>query len=587
MGRARPGVLRLTRVGRRAPIILLLIAIAAYLWRLNDAPMYLASDEAIIANDAYAVATTGRTLDGVLMPLYFYVSISASWFMPYIYYWTAIWLQLLPLAEWSIRVPTAILGVAGIILMYRVSRRLLDDRVFAVIATALLACAPTYFILSRYALDYIYPIPFILAWLWCLLIGLEPGRSRRWLFAAGLGLGLGFYSYIASIALMPIYFALAVVVLRMSKRSWADAGALAAGFALPLALFAAWLLQHPDVVRTTAERYGLVGQAVSGAPIDIAAIADRYWRFFHPDFLFLTGDSYLPFSTRSAGVFPLAGALLIAIGVYTSLGPARSPITVMLVAAFVVTPLPAALLEDPGAIRRAMGMLPFGALLGGLGARQLARIATVPYLKPAGYFAALAAALAGIGYLGLIYVQQSRVSPSGLKVAAFSVVLMAMAALADRMRHGMVLVAGVAAAIAMQFVVFQIEYHGEYRLRSAVWLNGNIRGAMLRLIEEHDRRPGSKIYFATLRNGLGHWDLKNRYLPLYWQFYVVKLGRQDLAADTVFMERNADIRMIPPGSVVLDNIEDPNLERLFDSGSTRIADIPEADREPFLTIVVR
>ena len=35
--------------------------------------MYLASDEAIIANDAYAIATTGRTLDGVFLPLYVYV----------------------------------------------------------------------------------------------------------------------------------------------------------------------------------------------------------------------------------------------------------------------------------------------------------------------------------------------------------------------------------------------------------------------------------------------------------------------------------------------------------------------------------
>jgi 4-amino-4-deoxy-L-arabinose transferase-like glycosyltransferase len=149
-----------------------------YVWRLHDAPMYLASDEAIIANDAYAIATTGRTLDGVFLPLYVYVSLSASWFMPYIYYWTAIWLQLLPLAEWSIRVPTTIVGLAGLILAYRVARRLLGDRAFALIATAMLACAPTYFILSRYALDYIYPVPFVLGWLYCLMTGLDSGRSR-------------------------------------------------------------------------------------------------------------------------------------------------------------------------------------------------------------------------------------------------------------------------------------------------------------------------------------------------------------------------------------------------------------------------
>jgi 4-amino-4-deoxy-L-arabinose transferase-like glycosyltransferase len=571
-----------------------------YVWRLHDAPMYLASDEAIIANDAYAIATTGRTLDGVFLPLYVYVSLSASWFMPYIYYWTALWLQLLPLAEWSIRVPTTIIGLAGLILVYRVARRLqafsalsapsaasMADRAVALIATGMLACAPTYFILSRYALDYIYPVPFILGWLYCLMTGLDRGRSRRWLFAAGLCLGAGFYSYIASMALMPIYAALTLAVLFAAKRPARDRAVFAAGFAIPLIVFAIWLLQHPDVFRTTAERYGFAGQAVRGAPMDLAAIADRYWRFFHPDFLFLTGDSYLPFSTRTAGVFPLAGALLIALGVFAAIGPARSPMTLLLLAGFLVGPLPAALLDDPGAIRRAMGMLPFGALLAGLGAGQLARLSRVPYLKAAAYLAGLAAALGGIGYLSWIYFGQARVSPTGLKVAAASIVLIGMATLADRMRHGMVVMIGVAAAIAMQFVVFQVEYHGEYRLRSAVWLNGNLRGAMLRLIEERDKRPGSKIYFATFRNGQGDWDLKNRYLPPYWQFYLMRQRRQDLVADTVFMERNADIRTIPPGSVVLDNIEDPNLRRLLESGSARIADIPEADREPFMTIVLR
>ena len=587
MGRARPGVLRLIPLGRRAPIILLIIAAAVYLWRLHDAPMYLASDEAIIANDAYAIATTGRTIDGVFLPLYIYIPLSASWFMPYIYYWTALWLTVLPLAEWSIRVPTAIIGLAGLVLMYRAARKLLGDRVLALIATAMLACAPTYFILSRYALDYIYPIPFILGWLYCLLTGLESGRSPRWLLAAGLCLAAGFYSYIASMALMPIYFLLTLAALRALRRPRRDFAMLTAGFAIPLMFFAIWLLQHPDVVRTTAERYGFAGGEVQAAPMDLAAIADRYWRFFHPDFLFLTGDSYLPFSTRTAGVFPLAGALLIAIGVYAALGPARSPITLMILAGFLLSPLPAALLEDPGAIRRAMGMLPFGALIGGLGVRELARVASVPQLKRIAYLAAALAAIAVLVYLGWIAMQQGRVSPTGLKVTAAALVLVAIASLADRVRHGLAIAIGLAAAIAIQFVVLQFEYHGEYRLRSAVWLNGNLRGAMLRLIEEHDRRPGSKIYFATFRAGSGDWDLKNRWLPPYWRFYAMREGRPALLDDSVFVGRNDDITTIPNGAVVLDNIEDPNLRKLLDSGSQRIADIPEADREPFMTIVIR
>jgi hypothetical protein len=35
------------------------------------------------------------------------------------------------------------------------------------------------------------------------------------------------------------------------------------------------------------------------------------------------------------------------------------------------------------------------------------------------------------------------------------------------------------------------------------------------------------------------------------------------------------------------NVEDPNVRRLLADGAERIADIPEVDRAPFYTIVVR
>ena len=567
---------------RRIALALLCVIAAAYLYRLGGAPMYLAPDEAIIAIDAHALASTGRTIDGAWLPLFVYVSISASWFMPYVYYWMALWLQFLPFAEWSIRVPTAFLGIAGVILIYRVARRVFDDRIFALVAAATLASAPAYFILSRYALDYIYPVPFVLAWLLCLQIGVAPGRSRTSLFAAGLSLGAGFYSYISAIALMPIYVALTVIALRMLRRPWRDAALVAAGFALPVSVFVLWFVQHPEAFGGTATRYGFGQQS-----IDVAAIAGRYLRFFDPEFLFLTGDSYLPFSTRTAGVFPLAAAPLMVLGLIGAVGRRRTPLTLLIVAAFFAAPLPASLLEDYGAIRRAMVMVPLGALLAGLGASQMAGVVRVPSFRLLASIAGAALAVAGIAYLGWVLLQQGRISPTAVKVTMIAVVLLMVAAMAGRFAHGHSIVMGLAAAIVLQFAFLQVEYHGEYRLRSAVWLNGNLRDAMLRLIEEHDGQAGGKIYFATFRNGQGHWDLKNRYLPPYWRFYLQREKRTELLAETVFMPQNADIATIPAGSVVLDNIEDPNLRKLLDSGSRRIADISEVDREPFMTIVIR
>ena len=564
-------------VGRAAPLALLLLLAAIYCSRLGSAPVYLASDEAIIANDVQALATTGRTVDGSFLPLFFYIPLSASWFMPAIYYWSAPFLLALPFAEWSIRFPTAVIGLMSVVLIYHVALRLLGDRRWALIASMVLACAPAFFMLSRYALDYVYPVPFILGWLLCLLIGLEPLRSRGWYVAAGLCLGIGLFSYIASLPLMPIYLAMTFVTLIASGRSGSDAGAVLSGFAVPLIVFLIWFGQHPEAFQGTAERYDL-------RSVDFGAIAGRYLRFFDPNFLFMTGDTYLPFSTRTAGVFALASGAMIVAGIYAVIAE-RHAIGRLVLGGFLVAPLAASVLDDPGAIRRATGMLPFGALLAAFGARKLAAVSRVPGLRMLGWLVGGAAAAVGLTYLIWIGVTQARVTPRGLQAAGFGLTLLVMATLADRVKHGTLLLNTVLAAIVVQFGLFQYEYHGSYRVRASPWLNGNIRGAMVRLIEEAERDRDAPIVITTLRSGLGHWDLRNRWLPSYWRFYLAREGRQDLLARTTFHTYLHDIRPIASGSLVMISSEDPRLKEILAAGATRIADVPELDRDPSFVLL--
>ena len=194
------------------PLLLLLLTAAVYLWRLGEVPVYLAPDEVIIANDAYALAATGRVARWHVPAAVFSAGANDSWFMPVIYYGIALALQVLPLAEWSIRVPTVLAGVLSIALTYIVGRRLPGHTVTGLVAAFVLACAPAFFILSRYALDYTLPLPFVLGWLLCLLIALEQPRARGWFATAGLCLGFGWYAYISSIVMMPIYAVMTLVV---------------------------------------------------------------------------------------------------------------------------------------------------------------------------------------------------------------------------------------------------------------------------------------------------------------------------------------------------------------------------------------
>lgn len=577
---------------RAAPLLLLLLTAAVYFWRIGNAPLYLAPDEVIIANDAYAVATTGRAHDGTFFPLYFLAGANKAWFMPVIYYAIAAVLQVLPLAEWSIRTPTVLAGIVSIALTYLVGRRLYADRLSALVAAFVIACAPAFFILSRYALDYTLPVPFVLAWLLCLLIALERPRSAWWFAAAGLSLGVGWYAYISSIVMMPIYFAMTLLVIAARRRGWREAAAFTVAFVLPLAFFAGWLAQHPEAIEATARRYGWIETlppgAVSTAPsLDVRAIFGRYMNFFRSDFLFRLGDTYLPFSTRTVGVFVGASGVLMAAGIFSVLTTRRSAISLVVLAGFLVSPVAASVLQDEGAIRRAIGMVMFGALLAGYGAERIRQIRRIPLFRPLMIAVCVVGLLAGISVLVRTGYMQGRVSETAARVILIAIAAAVIARLSRRMAHGPLVVAPILAMIALQFATFQRTYYGEYESRLSVWLQGNMRGALERLIAESDRRPDAAVYVLPLRNGRGDWDIKNMYLPSYWQFYATKYGRPELHRRVIFMAMTDEIQAVPKGSLILGDVEDPHITLYLSAVSHRIADIPEVDRPDYFTIFER
>ena len=72
-----------------------------------------------------------------------------------------------------------------------------------------------------------------MAWLLALISYLDYGDPRR-LFAGTVFLGLGFYSYIASVFLMPIYLGLTCLALLLSRKPVRDYAVAVAGFLIPL-----------------------------------------------------------------------------------------------------------------------------------------------------------------------------------------------------------------------------------------------------------------------------------------------------------------------------------------------------------------
>jgi 4-amino-4-deoxy-L-arabinose transferase-like glycosyltransferase len=575
-----------------AALGLLAAAAAIYLMRLGSAPLYLAPDEAIIANDAISLARTGRTLDGVFMPLYVFVETSGNWFMPAIYYVSAAFLKMLPLTEWTIRFPNVLIALASMALSLAVARKAVGERYAALVSIVVLACAPGFFILSRYALDYTYPVPVILAWLYCLLTALERPRAMGWFVAAGLCLGIGWYSYISSMVMMPVYVALSLAVMIARRRDWRDSAALVAAFALPVTLFAIWLSQHPAAIQQTAHRYNLVEAtdqaSASGilGSFDFVAWFNRYRNFFGIEFLFKLGDVYLPFSTRTTGVFVPASGVLLGAGVYAAL-TRRDVAKTLILLGFLTAPLAASVLVEEGALRRAAALMPFGALLAALGAARIDAIKRIPLFRVAAAVGGGAALLVGLAYLAYTISTQGRISETATRVTVIGIIALVMAALASRVKHGRLLVLLNVTVILVQFGAVVRDYHGEYQSRLSPWLQGNIKGALTELIAASQQRPGAPIYFMNLRSGRGDWDQKNRYLPPYWRFYATTLGHEDLWSRAIFLEEGESLDVVPKGSIVLGNGEDPHVKALLASGSTPLVEIPELDHPSFFTLLLK
>jgi 4-amino-4-deoxy-L-arabinose transferase-like glycosyltransferase len=578
--------------------LLLAAAVVLYARHLGDAPVYMTPDEVIISVDAHSIATTGRDVHGVSMPLFFKVQMRGEkrmgWFMPVIFYAMAAVLKVMPLSEVSARLPTVLVGLADIVLIFFVARRMFRSQSLALIAAAMLALTPAHFILSRYALDYLYPVPFLLAWLLCLLAYLERGRART-LFAATFILGVGFYSYIAAVLMTPVYLVFTSGLLFYARKPLREYAIAAAGFAVPLLPFVLWYAAHPTAFADTVGRYAVYDTSSMDALQGLRSFlsynslesrAAVYWSFLNPSFLFFTGDLQMPFSTRAVGVFLLPVAVLLLAGIASAIRH-PTPAKVLAVLGFFTAPVAAVLVPENSEIIRAASMLPFAILLATLGVAALwtwpfwsrARLVVMP--------AGLVVLLGAIAYGARSLMSHGHLTSSTAPLIVAGIGLCTIAFASDAISITKIVAVVLLLAMPLQFSRFSRDYFGDYRRRSSNWLDGNIRGALVDLMEREQKGRAPYIYFAQLRSTHGEADTRNRWMEMYWTFYLTKQGRRDLLnRSRPFDAAKAD--STPAGSLVLANIGDPVVDALVTSGRLkRVNTIVDEDGRRFFTILQR
>ncbi len=490
------------------PVGLAIGAALLYLPQLSDASYYLGRDEMFFGLQAHSLATTGRDTNGLILPLYIQSPMrygSEMWFQPMLMYSGAASVKVFGLSEGSIRLPMTLFAIIDIVLIYFIGRRLFHRELPAIAAAVLLAFTPAHYIHGRVAMDFQAPLPFMLAWLLCILTYLEV-RKPAWLFGAGLSLGIGLYTYIASYMLMPVYAMLTGVVLLQRRESAPRYVLLAAGVLIPALCAIPFLVTHPTVVRDILWHYDRTqpqGQAAGDLFVQYFGFqrfldaAVVYARFWSPRFLFINGPNTL--WVAGALLLPTAGLLLAGL---VRLLRAFSPVTILLVGGLLTAPIPASLVGDIDAVHRASNVLPFGVLIAIVGldtlwsedrpwARGLAFVATF----------AVAIGLATVFHAQLPFAQAlNRAATVPLIVAGLAALWAAFPASADVARLSLV--------AAVVIAVLQVSYYVlGYSLTG--WMSSAALAAaaitMLRSNSETMSSQRQALIVATLAAACSHF----------------------------------------------------------------------------------
>ena len=508
-------------------------AAVLYIARLDRVPPFLSTDETAFGLQAQSIATTAHDTNGRLLPVYFQV-FENVWFHPALVYAMAPVLAVVRPAPWAVRLPTTIVALCNILLVFLLARRLGAASIAAISASVVLAVTPAHLLHGRLACDYLFPVPFVLAWLLLMVDAVRSPSSWRFV-AAGCVLGLGLYTYIASLVTMPVCLLLTYAGLFTSgERRMRPYVLVTAGFLLLVLPIVLYLAARPDVYAGFVGRYG--GTSVDldvlhhpGAVFGTHLIVERwpiYRSFFEPTFLFERAETHVMSSTYSTGVFLKAMKVLVPLGVYHILRNRRTSFTTLLLATCLASPLAASLIPEKYAIDRALVLLPTFALIAAFGVDWL--------LEP-----------------------RPRLIAWPARIVCVSLFVW----------------------MGLQFNDFYREYSTAYAIRAGFWFDGNHPGAFEPIVDQHPPDDPRLIYLsAALPRIRDHWKL-----------YLLRRGRKDLLKRTVyFSQEDLHLDALSAGTLLLTGADDP-VERSFQKipAVRAVARVTELDGSPSFTIFQR
>lgn len=291
-------------------VLIFVLALFLRVYKLNEFPAGLNADEAAIGYNAYSLLVTGKDEFGHSWPLNFQ---SFNDYKPGLYFYLVLpWVKSIGLNEWSVRLPSAILGSLTILIIYLLVKEIFRDNRLALLSSFLLAISPWHVHFSRGGWETNVATFFIALGSWLFFLALK--KPKYFLFCA-LSFALSMFTYHSARVVTPLLgLGLVVINFRQVVRKANVKGLLAAaavGGILLLFLFFSmtggagvsrfsgvglFVDQGPfwrvnELRGQHADPYGFPVKLVHNKVIEYGKqFFDNWLRHYSGNFLFISGD---------------------------------------------------------------------------------------------------------------------------------------------------------------------------------------------------------------------------------------------------------------------------------------------------------
>lgn len=373
------------RKGTLFLFLILILSAVIRLYRLDTVPGSLYTDEANQGYNAFSLLQTGKDEHGIFFP----VSLRSfgDW-KPPLQTWLMIpFVKIIGLTEKAVRLPSAILGVASVCLLYLFLKNLIPDfkqryRI-ALLSAWSLAVSPWHILESRSAMLVSVGMFFLLLAVYLFIKGV---RNKIYLIPSFFTFGFSLYAYYGLRVVVPLLVLLLPVLYRqkfLQKPRYLFLP-LAVLFISILPLISGFI-RNRDVLFGRAKtisvfydrgvklkQWELITQDGADAPASLvrfyhnkpylylSRITANFLSHFDPAYLFLNGDMVQPFRIPGMGIMYLADSLFLIVGAYWLLSGFRHRPNKLLIGWLIISFIPASLtFMVPASNRTFNALVPF------------------------------------------------------------------------------------------------------------------------------------------------------------------------------------------------------------------------------------